>query len=383
VQHNPSTIDDLLCAVLRGTTPHWPWADAPSAIAKFQARARLHGVEALLHVAPLHAQWPQELRNAWREQAIQLAMWEMQHQQILARVMGGLAAIDVHPVLIKGTAMAYSLYPDPAMRARSDTDLIVPAHRRDAAFAALRAMGFERDFAVTGEFVSYQSNFSARASDGTLHTLDVHWKINNSQVLSRVLTYQEARAAALPLPALCRGALGPSHVHGLLIAAFHRATHIHNPYYVEGVAHYGGDRLIWLYDIDLLARSLTQTEWDAFCVLALDRGLDMVCMRALIEAQQRLGTPLPVEVQRRLAAGPGMTKAMRYLSSGKLQQQFLDLLAAGNWADRRRYLAELLFPSVDYMRAKYQSSPDAWLPWLYLRRALGGVRRTLGLGRGT
>ena len=60
----------------------------------------------------------------------------------------GLAAAGVEPVLIKGTALAYSLYPDAGLRTRADTDLIIPAvHlktiRRSGlgqhAFEALRA----------------------------------------------------------------------------------------------------------------------------------------------------------------------------------------------------------------------------------------------------
>ena len=68
---------------------------------------------------------------------------------------------------------------------------------------------------------------------------------------------RELLARALPLPALGPHARGPGDVDALLIACMHRATHRHNPYTVNGEDHHDPDRLIWLTDIDLLARRLS------------------------------------------------------------------------------------------------------------------------------
>lgn len=380
VQEKHSTIDALLCAVLRGEMPAWPWAGDATAAEAFGARARLHGVEALLHAGPLDGSWPPELRGAFKEQAIGQAIWELRHQQVLAQVIESLAAAGVQPLLIKGTALAYSLYPDPALRTRADTDLIIPAHRRDAVFAALEALGFERDLAVSGEFVSYQSNFSGRAGDGTAHTLDVHWKFNNSPVLARLLDYDEAHHAAVPLPALHPGARAPNHVHSLLIAAFHRASHIHNPYYVEGVAHFGGDRLVWLYDIHLLARAFDPQQWRTFCALARQREAESICLQALRDAQHWFGSPVPADACLDLASTHRITNTAKYLAAGRLQQQWMDFLALDGARSKWRFVIELLFPTPSYMRERYPAA-NAPLPWLYLRRAFLGACKTLGQGR--
>ena len=197
----------------------------------------------MLHDRLAGSDWPAQVLRRLRANAIQLAMWELRHQQILAQTLGRLHGIGIQPVLIKGTALAYSLYPDPALRTRGDTDLIIPMDAKEQVHEALVSIGFERSVSVSGEFVSYQASYS-QSSDGNIHTLDLHWKINNSELLSRLFTYEELRRDAVPLPALCSHALGASRTHALLLACMHRSTHKQIPYYVIGMPHHTADRLI-------------------------------------------------------------------------------------------------------------------------------------------
>ena len=370
-------IDALLCATLRGERPEWPWGDQPAAIEEFQKCARMHGVQGLLNAAPVHALWPTALAEATRKDAIGSAIWELRHQQVLKEVLGTLGARAVRPVIIKGTAMAYSLYADPSLRTRADTDMVIRDDEREAVFAALGSMGFEREAGVTGEYVSYQANFSRTAADGSRHTLDVHWRLNNSPSLAKLLQAPDIYAAATPLEALAPEALAVDAVHGLFVTVFHRASHIHNPYRVDGQEHYGGKRLIWLHDIHLLAGALDDVQWQGFCRLAIDTGLAPVCLEALHEAQRDLGTVVPTDVLSTLSRAPAHSRVARYIRAGQLRQHWLDFSALEGHGARLRYLAELLFPSPSYMRHKYRDSPSHSLARLYLRRAVQGVSRRL------
>src|SRR5262249_8171279 len=135
---------------------------------------------------------------------------------------------------------------------------------------------FERNANIPGELVSYQESWTLNSPEGSRHSIDLHRRINNSEVLSRLLSYEELRDQAHPLPALCPDALAAGRVHALLLACLHRATHKHNPWYAHGVAHYGGNRLIWLYDIHLLATYFDHAEWDTFMQAAREKGLGAV-----------------------------------------------------------------------------------------------------------
>jgi hypothetical protein len=99
-----------------------------------------------------------------------------------------LAGMGVQPVLFKGTALAYGLYPGPALRSRGDTDLIVSFVDRVRVAEALEGLGFVRDAGVSGDFIRAHANFTLTEADGSSHHLDLHWRINNSQLLALALS---------------------------------------------------------------------------------------------------------------------------------------------------------------------------------------------------
>lgn len=362
-------IDAFLAGALRGQPQSWAWDSDAAADAVF-TRARLHGVVALLHAQPSTRAWPQRFIHACRLEAQALAMWELRHQAVLNETLRALAEDGTQPLLIKGTPLAYTLYDDPALRTRSDTDLLMPPSAAATAERTLFRLGFDRIPSAP----SYQATYSLRLADGTSHALDVHWQINNSELLARLLPYDELMRVAQPVAALDAYALMPSLTHSLLIACMHRATHRHNPYHVAGESHHEPDRLIWLRDIDLLARALHPHQWHEFESIAKTKGMPATCLEGLQLAARSFHTPLP-DALASLAATCG--RADRYLQSGPVHQHWLDFLALGSTPARAHWLRNLAFPPEPYMRAKYPGG--GWLPWLYLRRAAAGAAKRLHL----
>jgi hypothetical protein len=363
-----------MCAVLRGEAPAWPEADAVLVDA-FLERSQYHGVQPLLHARLRTVSgWPPAVLDALREAALAGTMWELRHQQVLAELLAALADLGIEPVLFKGTALAYALYPRPALRTRGDTDLIVPPGERRRVTEALGALGFRGD-AHAGELISHQASLTRAVHGGGSHTIDLHWKINDSELLSRLFSYEELRAAAQPLPALAPQALGAGPVHALLIACMHRAGHKQAPYFVDGVAYFSGDRLIWLYDIHLLAQALSAAQWDEFLTLAREKGLRAVCLEGIEHTRSRLATPVPPEVLAELARPGPPEPVAEYLNASHLRRRWLELWAHEGTAARLRFLRQLVFPPAAYMRARFAGARPGWLPWLYALRAFGGLRR--------
>ena len=370
-------VDELICAALRGERPLWRQPDDAAATEAILSFAEVHGVTPLLHEQLHGGTWPQDILQALRDRAVQQAMWELRHQQLLAQTLAVLDDIGVRPVLIKGTAMAYSLYANPVMRTRADTDLIIPREAKGRTHDALVSLGYERNPGVSGDFVSYQSSYTRQTPDGGAHTLDLHWKINNSEVLSRLFTYDELFDDARPLPQLCAHALGASPVHALLLACMHRSTHKQNPYYVNGEQHHDANRLIWLYDIHLLACELNSPDWAEFIRLAEKKGLRAICLEGMQQAQGRFRTPYPEAVLAALTHPGRAEPAAKYLGGGRWRQQWMDFCALDSFSRQVQWAGESLLPSAGYMRGKYSDQPDAWLPWLYVRRAAQGVAKRL------
>lgn len=369
---HPDPAERLIRSALRGEQPPWPEPPGAALAAGVLRLAQAHGACALLHACAKGAGWPAGLLAQLKEAATAQAMWELRHQQFVQQALAQLHAEGITPVLIKGTALAYSHYPDPSQRGRGDTDLLVAERDRDAAAAALSRAGWAGELAVSGEFVSYQRTLVRRTGEG-VHALDLHWRINNSQVLARLFTWEELHARSAGLPALGPHARAACEVDALLIACMHRATHRHNPYHVAGEAHHDPDRLVWLADIDLLARRLTAPQWQDLLQRAQDKQLCRVCADGLRSARAALGTELPVAVLAGLAATDAEPPAV-YLEGGRMRQFAMDLLALPGLRAKRRYCAELLFPPARYMRERFGGAP---LPLLYLRRGAGGLVKRL------
>jgi hypothetical protein len=366
--------EDLICAALRGENPPWPWPAGAQEETDFHRLCDLHGVNALLHDRARSCKWPAGVQAQLRDKSVQLAIWELRHQQVLTDTLKALEALGVQPILIKGTALAYSLYADPSLRTRADTDVLIPLGARELVESALTDLGFRRGLGVSGELVSYQASYT-RQADGGAHTLDLHWKINNSELLSRLFTYEELRSRAQPLPRLDHRALAPSSADAMLIACMHLATHKENPYYVDGAAHFRGDRLIWLADLDLLSQALSDDEWRAVIALARAKGLRAVTLEGLAQARGLLSIRYPEWVASALAQAGEREPPADYLASGKLRQQSMDFFALEGWPRRWQLAREILFPSLSYMRSKYPESAATSMPWLYLRRAAQGLAK--------
>jgi hypothetical protein len=337
-------------------------------------RIAFHGVGTLLlatvRAEDMSASLRTRLKNGWALRAV----WEEKNRGVLAEALAALSAAGVQPLLLKGTCLAQTHYPDAISRPRADTDILVAPGYGDKAAQALELAGFSRDVAISGQFVSYQASFS-RFVDGAEHVIDLHWRINNSAVLAALFTHADLLGRAVPLPALGPHARGTGPVDALLIACMHRATHRCNPYYVFDVAHYEADRLIWLYDIRLLSQSFDPDSWSTFVGSARDRQLRAICAEALETTVASLGTCVPAEILNALRQGTRDELPARYLVAGRIRQHWLDLLALGTFGNRMAFMRETLFPPQSFMQARHGASGRGSLPWHYLRRAIRGAMK--------
>ena len=291
----------------------------------------------------------------------------------MSSLLAELAAHGMQPVLLKGTALAYTSYADPALRMRSDTDLIVPPAARAEADRILAALGFERSVQVSGDLVSHQASYLIPDPAGFEHVVDLHWRISNSEVLGRLFTHAELSGRAVPVPRLGPAARATGAVDSLLIACMHRQVHAQSPYWVDGVAQFPVDRLIWLYDLHLLAKDLTADQEALLVRLAREKGLAGLCHEGLTRAAERFGTVLPARLRAALDPGDRCELPRLYLDAGIMGREYMDFRAIAGLAGKLRFLREHVFPPADYMRARFAGVRPDWLPWLYLRRLVRGM----------
>lgn len=367
-----------ICALLRGESPAPPAPADDERIAAFLREARYHGVTPLLDArfnAMPGSAWPEPIKRACRDDARAYAIQEFAGSVELVRVLDALQQAGIRPLLLKGAALAYSHYANPAFRPRGDTDVLIPEPQVGPTASVLERLGYARTSGVTGALISYQADWSRRDGVAISHHLDVHWRINNSQILAKMLNYDELDARATALPALGPHARALVPVHALLLACIHRAGHASAPYFADGQAYLGGNRLIWLYDIHLLITRMSDAELAEFVALATSRHARAICLDALQACIERFATPVAPSVLAGLAHSGRREPAALYLRSGLARQMVGDFVALGGVTQRARWLKELAFPPAEYMRRHYPDSAARWLPVLYARRGLQGLWR--------
>lgn len=331
------------------------------------ARADEHGITPLLH-------WrlravpgvPGALRDALRVRALQAAAIELARRAELVRVLALLHARGIEPVLLKGAALAHTLYPEPHLRPAVDVDLMVaPAQRRVVA-ALLRAEGYATTAFQGGELVNAQASYWRDLPAGVSMTFDVHWRIATSPLFAHVLSWEWLRGRAQPVTPLGPHALGPAPVDALLHGCLHRAGVV--------ARHPRGDRLIWLHDLHLLAERLDPAAWDEFLQQCERHRLCALCARALDGAVTAFGSPIPPRVRDVLAGARG-EPAEGLLAGHPLRLKWAELTSLPTWTERARYVRETALPAPDYVLERYREHRRWLLPALYVRRAFGWLGR--------
>src|SRR5712691_10127605 len=117
------TVTELFASLLRGEAI--PWSAVTMAPEEFLRASSQRDVTGLVYerLCREGRDWPEAICEALaRESRLQTAR-ELLRRKELISVLDVLAAEDIHPILLKGTALAYSLYDNPASRPRVDTDL--------------------------------------------------------------------------------------------------------------------------------------------------------------------------------------------------------------------------------------------------------------------
>jgi hypothetical protein len=146
--------------------------------------------------------------------------------------------------------------------------------------------------------------------------------------------------------------------------------------------HQNVERLIWVYDVHLLASRLSADDFDRFAELARVKGWAAIAAQQLERAHLRFGTCVPERVTTRLAEAADEPSAS-YLRAGRRWHHELtsNLRGLGSWQDRWRLLGEVVFPSPRYMLESYGITPGPLarlvVPPLYLVRVASGIAKIL------
>lgn len=298
---------------------------------------------------------------------IRHAALHMLRQKENAELFAQLSQAGLDFLLLKGQALALTLYPAPHLRTRCDTDLLF-RNKADAekAWEILENRGYKRHNTLDGRFVGFQFSCTRMLNSTTSNTLDIHNQISDYLWLARRFSFDEIAARGKSIPCGGTPVNVPDRVYGLLHACIHRISN--KPQGTE-------NRLIWLYDIHLLCQAMTPEEWNTLLILAKKKSLATICREGIDAATGIFSTEVPGQVRESL----GIMAAAEKNAFGMHRQRWM-LYLQDFWHNRgitnkAGQIREHLFPSPKYMMAKYQPGRAWHLPYYYAKRLLSGLKK--------
>jgi len=229
-------------------------------------------------------------------------------------------------------------------------------------------LGYPVRFGNAGEYLSTQTCYPGQGRMLGIHSWDVHWAISNSgRILNHELCYEKLIAHAVEVPELGSNAWTLSQVDAMLLSCFHRAAHFSH----------SGDRLIWLYDIHLMAGALSRKSFSTFLDKASRLRVMALCRDALLNSREWFGTILDDSLLERMETPPESEASALFLKPGRAagikQHALLEMKALNTLRERVRLLFQNVFPPADYMCWRYGLRSRMLLPFYYAYRFVFGV----------
>jgi hypothetical protein len=353
---------------LRGEAVTWPSGSTSADESAFLEAATAHGVGPLvahhLHSAHVLATWPDTIREALQRSArVEVVIEEYRHAEV-REVLETLARGGIKPLIFKGGAVAHLYYPKPFLRPRCDTDLLIAKDDLNAVSQVMTEREYSPWNLTPGELIMPQRAFMKRHRWAGTHAFDVHWKIVNAQAFAGMLTFEELGGRSIDLPIVGAHARTFSHADALLLACIHIVAH-----------HTGTRRLLWFYDLHLMAQAMDERAFEGFAALAIEKHAAAACASSLRAAQQWFHTTLPehvlAELTQRGSREPSATYSSRRMRPVDVLKS--DLKSLTGVRARLQLLREHLCPPAAYMLARYQTSNRLWLPALYVNRVVSGA----------
>jgi hypothetical protein len=244
-----------------------------------------------------------------------------------------LATHDIPALLLKGTPVAHLYYEYSHFRPRADTDLYIHENDVKKAVYVLSNNGYQVNDYKTRKYSSKQFVAACPAPQTGFTHFDVHWKLTNRVMFANALKFNDCLETSQPVTELGANARCPSVVDLLIHACIHRIAHLRNT---------ASHRLIWIYDIHLLVKSMDDSGLEQFQAKAKQEGAGVLCAAALEVSEQLFGTSLPGQYLDQLRENARKERSAKLLNSSKLRWAWADLRSLGSIREKAAFAWELL-----------------------------------------
>lgn len=366
--------DDLLAyiwSVLKEKSPIPPKASI-NQWSKLLFLLELHWILPLFYwkigSLPLELRPPESVISQLRMAYLESRARSLNLERQLGEILDAFQEECIRALVLRGPALGWSVYPDPALRPCGDLDLLVLPEQVVKARASLERLDYKclsKRFEATREFFREEEFVHHRNTRNNL-LVDLHWVNWELHPFFASLPDGGAkdlfdRCCKVRSSSLVFETLNP--VDALIQAAVHLA-----------MIHSQEIRLIWIYDIALLARQLhVPDDWKVLQERSVTWRARLALENSLKMAQVLAGLELP-ERFKDFLSWPRPAADELVIFSHSTRQNWVTFLLKRYFSRPSGFLAmvrslyRLLFPPPDIVRLTYPPSRDWLLPLSYIRR---------------
>jgi hypothetical protein len=317
---------------------------------------------------PQECRPPEIITDEMRQVFLVSVVRSLQMERQLREIIEAFKQDGVQVLVLRGPALAFSLYPDPAMRPSGDLDLLVLPEQVVRARGILEGLGyrclakrfeFARDFFREECFIHQDNPNSKFPVD--LHW--VHWELHPFFKGSEEVGIEDLfqRGWKVETPNLAFETLHP--VDYLIHSAIHLV-----------MIHRMEMRLSWIYDTALLAQHLqVPYDWQTLQERSVSWRARLPLEQCLKMAQVWAGLELP-DGFNDFSTWPRPTEDESAVWADTMRYHWVTILLKRSLANpslllkRIPSLLRLLFPHPDIVRFCYPTSSNWLLPFSYVRR---------------
>lgn len=329
----------------------------------------LHGILPLLYwkmgQLPHEVRPPEAIEALMRKSFLDCRARSLLMKDRLSKVEETFDNEGIEVLVLKGPALALSVYPDPATRPYSDIDLLVDPKDFIRGRDLLEGLGYrcqERRLEGSRNF-DCEETFIRQEGDSARVEIDLHWDLlkfsgikregKSKDLFSRAVTVKHESLAFHTLDA----------VDALVQAAMHLTmNHVKNM------------RLIWIYDIALLAKRLSvPDEWKVLQQRCSEWSAHFPVKNALTAACLWTGLQPPDGFE--LSRWPEPSKS-EMVAWSHIVTRYSSVISSFRlcWPealgrpDKIKHLFRLLFPPLEVIKRRYTPAHDCLIPLAYVQR---------------
>lgn len=273
---------------------------------------------------------------------------------------------NIHYVVLKGFALAYDIYSKSYLRPSVDIDILIEDKDIERSKVIFLKKGYQNIKEWEPKEVHLQFTYSKPLLQNITCHWDVHRAISNDHEVSNLLPFSEVYARHSITKVGETWFKSISRPHAFIHASIHFLRH---KYRKDTV------RLIWLYDLFVLADKMTIAESDELILLVKSKGLANIIMQAIEDTLVHFPSEYLNILKNKVQKLPAGNK-LNYLladSSNGLQRFARQLKSTKSISSAFVLVRETLLPPKEQIYSKYGNVSSKLLWLYYIKRVVSGM----------